>query len=163
MPPGSRRLLLVDCSLAAVLAFTAACGSGQPTPTVSATTTATTTVTATATATVTVTAQSASQAAQYVVAPESCGALSYGADGNVSPPTCPDGRPNLAADKYLRGMHLRVMALGANADPGQVLAAMCKDMAQSTIPIETTAYQVAAAEQRWSFGIDPADELVNGC
>jgi hypothetical protein len=40
---------------------------------------------------------------------------------------------------------------------------MCLDMAKSTIPIETTAYDVAQAEQRWSFGVSPADELLNGC
>jgi len=55
------------------------------------------------------------------------------------------------------------MSLGAGASPDQVLHAMCLDMARSTIPIETTAYKVAQAEQRWNFGVNPADELLNGC
>ncbi len=161
MPPRLRSLHCYVPGLAAVLVLTAACGGSQPSPTVTATTTATATVTATATITVTT---KPATAPAYVVSPESCGALSYGADGNAGPATCPDGRPNLAADRYLRPMHLRVLALGANADPGQVLAAMCKDMAtNSTIPIETTAYEVAMAEQGWHFGVDPSQELLNGC
>jgi hypothetical protein len=140
-----------------------ACSSGSRGLATPAAVTVTATATATATATVTVTAPPTTAPQAFVVAPESCGALSFGADGNVSPPTCPDGRPNLAADRYLRSGHLLVMSLGAEANPGQVLAAMCKDMSHSTIPIETTAYQVAQAEQRWSFGVDPSQELLNGC
>jgi hypothetical protein len=131
--------------------------------------TSTSTVTATATVTETITAPPSPTTVapavgpSWVVAPERCGAVAFGADGNVSPATYPDGRPNLAADVYLRAQHLRVMSLGTDASPDQVLHAMCLDMARSTIPIETTAYDVAQAEQRWSFGVCPADELLNGC
>jgi len=103
----------------------------------------------------------------YVVLPESCGALSYGADGNVSPITCPDGRPNRAADKYLRGFKpsLRVLALGPSASPTDVEAAICTDLKRlnTTNPIEQSAYDLAQAEQNWHFGANPSAVILAGC
>lgn len=109
-----------------------------------------------------------SQTPQYVVLPESCGALAYGADGNINPITCPDGRPNAAADAYLRHITppLAVLALGPDASPSDVLAAMCGDRPHSTIPIESSAEELVQAENDWQFNGWGADYqttyLVNG-
>jgi len=102
--------------------------------------------------------------AKAVVAPQSCGALRFGADGTAEPVTCPDGRPNLAADRYYRQMHLRVLALGQYATPVQVGAAICADMAtgKTTFPIEARAVDLAYAEQGWHFGLDPASDVGPG-
>jgi hypothetical protein len=111
---------------------------------------------------------SPSPTSRYVVLPESCGALEYGADGNISPITCPDGRPNAAADTYLRSITppLAVLALGPDASPSDVLAAMCGDMPHSTIPIESSAEELVQSENDWQFngwGADyPTTYLVNG-
>ncbi len=102
----------------------------------------------------------ASATPQYVIRPESCGALSYGADGNAGPVTCPDGRPNLAADQYYRAAHLKVLSLGPDATPGDVYKAICLGMSHSTIPIETSAVELAQAEQGWHFGINPAADMI---
>ncbi len=103
-------------------------------------------------------AQSAT--ASFVVQPESCGALSFGADGNAGPVTCPDGRPNLAAVRYFGQLYLKVLSLGANASPSDVEFAICKDLATgSTFPIEGSAVQLATAEQNWHFGINPAQDI----
>jgi hypothetical protein len=78
--------------------------------------------------------------------------------------TCPDGRPNLAADRYYRRLHLRVLALGPYATPMQVDAAICADLAtgKTTIPIEARAVELAYAEQAWRFGLDPASDAGPG-
>jgi hypothetical protein len=104
----------------------------------------------------------------YVVVPESCGALEYAVDGTVGPTTCPDGRPNMAADRYYRMRNLRVLSLGPNASPIDVDNAICADMADraTSIPIEGLAVQLAEAEQAWHFAIDPAQDImgvVSGC
>lgn len=70
-----------------------------------------------------------SNGAAFVVAPESCEALTYGADGKAGPATCPDGRPNMAAVKYDAAMNSQVLTLGANASLGQVETAICADRA----------------------------------
>ncbi len=92
-----------------------------------------------------------------VVAPEACGALQYGADGNAGPVLCPDGRPNLALDRYLRRDQWRILLLGPNASPIDVQAAVCADISSghTTLPIERTAYELAHAEENWHFGIEP--------
>lgn len=102
-------------------------------------------------------------ATPLVVQPESCGALSYGADGNAGPVTCPDGRPNILAVRYFSPMHFKVLSLGADAGPGDVEYAICQDMTEghSTLPIEASVVKLATAEQNWHFGIDPAQELSN--
>jgi hypothetical protein len=102
-----------------------------------------------------------SLSSSFVVQPESCGALSFGADGNAGPVTCPDGRPNLAAVSYFGGLRLKVLSLGADAGPGDVEFAICQDMAagQTTFPIEASAVQLATAEQDWHFGINLAQDI----
>lgn len=103
----------------------------------------------------------AQSVSSFVVQPESCGALSFGADGNVGPVTCPDGRPNQAAVSYFSGLHLKVLNLGADASPGDVEFAICQDMAAggTTFPIEASAVELATAEQDWHFGINPAQDI----
>jgi hypothetical protein len=110
-------------------------------------------------------ASDASGQANWVVAPESCGALSFGADGNAGPVTCPDGRPNLAAERYYRPLGLAVLNLGAIASPQDVESAICADLTTkpTTNPIEESAYQLALAEQNWHFGADPSSVILAGC
>jgi transcriptional regulator with XRE-family HTH domain len=102
--------------------------------------------------------------AAFVIAPESCGALRFGADGAAWPVTCPDGRPNIAAVRYYRHLALRVLGLGPRADPGQVHAAACADLATGklTFPVEARAAELAQAEQDWHFGVGPASEIGPG-
>jgi len=80
-------------------------------------------------------------AAHFVIQPESCGSLTFGADGNAGPVTCPDGRPNLAEDRWLRPLHLKVLGLGPAANPNEVENAICHDFAagRTTGPIESSA------------------------
>jgi hypothetical protein len=97
----------------------------------------------------------------FVVRPESCGALTFGADGNARPVTCPDGRPNLAAVRYFDQSHLSVLSLGAYASPGNVTLAICRDImsGDTTFPIEASAVQLATAEQDWHFGLNLSQEI----
>jgi hypothetical protein len=117
--------LVVGCAGLLSACSGGANGAAAPTSTVTVTATATVTVTATASVTASPSPTTVAPAAgpSWVVAPERCGALAFGVDGNISPATCPDGRPNLAADVYLRAQRLRVMSLGADASPDQVLHA----------------------------------------
>jgi transcriptional regulator with XRE-family HTH domain len=109
-------------------------------------------------------AKSSPAAPARVVAPEPCGALQFAADGVADSVTCPDGRPNLAADRYYRQMRLRVLTLGPDATPMQVDAAVCADLAtgKTTFPIETRAVELASAEEAWHFGVDPASNVGPG-
>jgi hypothetical protein len=64
---------------------------------------------------------------------------------------------------YYRAMHLRVLGLGAEATPAEVLHAMCADIRHgSTNPIETDAYYLAQQRNKWSFGTSPPQEVLNG-
>lgn len=55
-----------------------------------------------------------------------------------------------------------MLALGPQASPSDVQAAICDDFAsgETTIPIESDAVRLAEAEQGWRFGIDLAGEMV---
>ena len=88
--------------------------------------------------------------------------LSYGADGNAGPVTCPNGDVNVLAWKYFAPDKPKVMALGPYASPLQVLSAMCADMPHSTYPIEGSIEKISAAYYGWQFGIDMAQALVDG-
>ena len=96
---------------------------------------------------------------QYVIQPESCGALQYGADGTAGPVLCPDGRPNILADHFYRGYHLRVLELGPDASPTDVVNAICTDFAagHTTNPIESDAAKLAQTEEQWHFAVTFAD------
>ena len=89
--------------------------------------------------------------------------LNYGADGSYGPLTCANGTEvNALAWNAAAADRPLVMSLGPNAAPGQVNAALCADINNSTIPIETGAYQLAALYYGWSFAYDPTSELTNG-
>jgi hypothetical protein len=89
--------------------------------------------------------------------------LNYGADGSYGPLTCANGTEvNALAWNAAAADRPLVMSLGPNATPGQVNAALCTDIKNSTIPIETGAYQLAALYYGWSFAYDPTSELTNG-
>jgi hypothetical protein len=67
----------------------------------------------------------------------------------------------LAWDYYAKGNPL-VMSLGPNATPGQVTEAVCADVRNSSNPIETDAYTLAAMYYGWHFGVDPSGVLISG-
>lgn len=124
----------------------------------------------TVTRTVTVTQTAASNPAREILPPaaippkvdECSEQLSIGADGNAGPTTCSHGRLNSLAWNYFAKGNPLVMALGPDATPDEITIAMCADLAHgSTIPIETSAYDLAALYDGWSFGINPASDLAN--
>lgn len=89
--------------------------------------------------------------------------LWFGANGNAGPLTCANGALNTVAWHYFASAKppLLVMRLGQYATPRQVQNALCVDIEHnhSTIPIETSAYRLAALYYRWRFGIDPTQVL----
>ncbi len=93
------------------------------------------------------------------LAPESCGEITHFQDGNIGPVLCPDGRPSLAADSYLRSLlpAVAVLRLEPNANLDDVETAMCADktFGHLTNPLEESAYRLMAAEQGWQFGDAP--------
>jgi hypothetical protein len=101
---------------------------------------------------------------QWVVTPESCGALNYGADGSAGPITCPDGRPNAAAVTYYEKGGFKLLGLGANASPVDVTNAICADLRGNvtTNVIEQEVYNLMAAGMDWHFGLDPSSVIQNG-
>jgi hypothetical protein len=88
--------------------------------------------------------------------------LLFGADGSVGPITCANGDLNALAWQEIAKGNPLVMTLGPYATPGQVTEAMCADMRNSTIPIETSAYKISALYYGWQFGVDPSQTLLNG-
>jgi hypothetical protein len=90
---------------------------------------------------------------------ESCGEITHFQDGNVGPVVCPDGRPSLAADSYLRSLlpTLAVLRLDPNANLTDVETAICADktFAHTTNSMEGSAYRLKAAEEGWGFGDEP--------
>lgn len=101
----------------------------------------------------------ASPSVQYVIQPESCGALQYGVDGTAGPVLCPDGRPNMRADEFYRKYRLKVLELGPYASPTNVRNAICADFVsgRTTNPIESDAAKLAQTEEQWNFGETFAD------
>lgn len=72
-------------------------------------------------------------------------------DGNASPVLCPGGGINVLAWNYFEKNKPRVMALSSTATVQQVEAAMCSDLATSTVPIETSAGELAFLYYGWEF------------
>ena len=95
---------------------------------------------------------SQSSAVRSVAQLGSCALTRY-QDGNAGPVTCADGLPNISAIRYFSPMHLKVLSLSANPSQNDVAAAICQDFAakHTTIPIETSAANLAYAEQKWDF------------
>ncbi|HEY6469889.1 MAG TPA: hypothetical protein VI434_08980 [Candidatus Dormibacteraeota bacterium] len=77
--------------------------------------------------------------------------LEVGMDGNASPVFCADGGINVLAWNYFEKLKPRVMTLGPSATVQQVEAAMCSDLNTSTIPIETSAGELAFRYYGWVF------------
>ncbi len=117
---------------------------------------------ATAAATIALTAQGglaggASSPHANTVAP-SCPHASYGADGNMGPLFCVIDNP--VALRYFAPMAKRTFALGPNAAPIQVAAALVADYRHGgTEPILCSIYQLAQWRNHWSFGISAADQV----
>jgi hypothetical protein len=88
--------------------------------------------------------------------------LTFGADGNVGPISCADGDLNLLAWEQFAPGNPLVMSLGPYATPTEVQTALCADLRTSTIPIETSTYEISALYYGWSFGVDPSQILLNG-
>jgi hypothetical protein len=88
--------------------------------------------------------------------------LTFGADGSVGPVSCANGDLNLLAWQEIAKGNPLVMTLGPYATPGQVEEALCSDLSNSTIPIASSAYQIAALYYGWSFAVDPSQILLDG-
>jgi hypothetical protein len=88
--------------------------------------------------------------------------LQIGADGNAGPITCPNGDLNALGWDYFEKSTPLIMSLGPDVTLAEVQEALCADLHNSTIPIETSAYNMAALYYGWRFGIDPAGTLVSG-
>ena len=86
-----------------------------------------------------------------------CPHATFGADGNMGPISYMVDNP--AALRYFAKLGRHVFALGPNATPHQVEAALKKDT--STNPIICSVYQLAAWRTGWSFRVDPMDGLGN--
>jgi ABC-type lipoprotein export system ATPase subunit len=86
--------------------------------------------------------------------------LTFAVDGNAGPISCSNGTLNVVAWRYFAQDKHSVMSLGPYATPVQVSDALCAD--GSTIPIETSAYQLSALYYGWSFAEDPSAILTNG-
>ena len=95
----------------------------------------------------------------------SCPRITYGADGTAGPLFCADGQANPPVLAFYRKKDLRVLRLGADASPTEVVQAMCSDLRRgSSYQIETGAYKLAQKINSWSFGISPPQEMVDsGC
>ncbi len=91
-----------------------------------------------------------SQVAPYV---PPCPSPSYGASGNIAPLFCKIVNP-LALEFY-RPIVPHLFALGQDASPLQVEAALHTDSRQATIPELCSAYQLWAYRWGWKFGTDP--------
>ena len=92
--------------------------------------------------------------------------LVYGADGNVSPLTCPNGGVNTAAWKQLAVSGTELLGLGLYATPTQVSQAICHDFdtIYKTKPITESAEEIAQAYYQWQFGVNPLLEFEQlGC
>ncbi len=84
-----------------------------------------------------------------------CPSPGYGADGDMGPLFCVIDNP--VALRYFAALGRHLFALGPNATPGQVLAALERDL--STLPITCSVYRLAAWRNHWHFGISPLVQL----
>jgi hypothetical protein len=79
------------------------------------------------------------------------------ADGNALPLACSNGALNVTAWKFYATISASVLGLGLNPTQGQVVSAMCDDMAHNgaTRAQEPNGYRLARAYYGWTFAIDP--------
>jgi hypothetical protein len=78
-----------------------------------------------------------------------CPQASYGVDGTMGPIFCVVDNP--VALRYYGPMGKHLFALGPNASPQQVLAALQADYRKSTEPILCETYRLAAWRNHWHF------------
>jgi hypothetical protein len=78
-----------------------------------------------------------------------CPHAHYGVDGTMGPAFCAIDNP--AALVYYERLGKHLFALGANAAPEQVLAAVLADFHNSTLPILCETYRLAAWREQWHF------------
>jgi len=90
--------------------------------------------------------------------------LTTSVDGPVTPLFCPNGEINTVAWKNLAAGGSNVMALNRDSGPGEVRAAIEKDIQYRQSGIgECSAALLAAAYYGWGFHIDPVDGLPLDC
>jgi hypothetical protein len=83
-----------------------------------------------------------------------CPHATYGADGNMGPLFCVIDNP--LALSHFASVGRRTFALGPNASPGHVAAALVSDYKQGgTEPILCSVYRLAAWRNHWRFGVSP--------
>ncbi len=78
--------------------------------------------------------------------------LEVGQDGNAGPLLCSNGELNILAWDYFTTTHDSVLALGPKTTASQLMAAMCSDLSNGTIPIEVTEARLVSLYNGWSFG-----------
>jgi hypothetical protein len=83
-------------------------------------------------------------------------ALTHAQDGTFSPLTCNNGQAiNVLAWSAAAPLSPRLLALGSAATAAQVSTALCADVTNSTIPLEQSAYTLAALYYGWNLGFTP--------
>ena len=89
-----------------------------------------------------------------------CSHAIYGANGNMQPLFCVIDNP--AALRHFAPMAKRTFALGPDAAPTQVAAALIADYKRGgTVPILCSTYRLAAWRNHWSFGVSPIGEVAS--
>lgn len=95
--------------------------------------------------------------------------LTYAADGNPSPIQCGNSALNVLAWNALAAQEPSVMKLGYQTSQAEVQAAICKDAnvadadssAIISVPLESTAYRLAALYYGWNFNLNPSQVIKN--
>lgn len=88
-----------------------------------------------------------------------CPQPTYNADGNLSPLFCVIDNP--LALRHYAPLGRRTFALGPNASPTQVAAALAADYKRGagTEPILCAVYRLAAWRNQWRFGVSPVSRV----
>jgi hypothetical protein len=83
-------------------------------------------------------------------------AVTFTADGNVTPLLCKTGALNVQAWFFYKSVSASVLGLGLNPTEGQVESAMCDDINHNhaTRVEEASGYKLASTYYGWSFAID---------
>jgi hypothetical protein len=98
--------------------------------------------------------------------------VTYDADGNASPLTCPGGGVNTVAWQWYASAHTstlqtsELLKLGLYATPSQVYQAICYDYTNvfKTKPMTESAGEIAQSYYGWRFGVNPLQEFEQlGC
>jgi hypothetical protein len=78
------------------------------------------------------------------------------ADGNVMPLQCTSGALNVTAWRFYADISASVLGLGLNPTEGQVVNAVCDDLAHNhaTRVQEASGYRLAVAYYGWAFNVD---------